>query len=150
MKEKGGKFYDLGSGTGKPVFAAALLHDFEKVTGIEILSGLHKTSLELLEKYKKDFKETMTEAKDKMKIEFVCGDFTKLDWTDASLLFANSTCYDGALMNELAEAAKNCKVGTFMITFTKKLPSPLWQVLEFQRYQQSWGEATVYIQKKMT
>ena len=36
LKEKGGKFYDLGSGTGKPVFAAALLHDFEKVTGIEV------------------------------------------------------------------------------------------------------------------
>ena len=38
LKEKGGRFYDLGSGSGKPVFAAALLHDFEKVIGIEVMT----------------------------------------------------------------------------------------------------------------
>ncbi len=30
-------------------------------------------SLDLLERYKKDFKETMSEAKERMKIDFVCG-----------------------------------------------------------------------------
>lgn len=33
----GGVFYDLGHGTGKGVLAAALLHNFDSVRGIEIL-----------------------------------------------------------------------------------------------------------------
>lgn len=43
------QFYDLGSGTGKPVFAAVLLHgDFESATGIEILGDLHAASVKML------------------------------------------------------------------------------------------------------
>lgn len=39
-------FYDLGSGVGRGVIAAALLHDFEHCIGIELLSDLHKASAE--------------------------------------------------------------------------------------------------------
>jgi hypothetical protein len=39
-------------------------------------------------------------------------------------------------------------VGTFAITFTKRLPSEKWTVLEYEVYTMSWGNATVYIQKK--
>lgn len=39
-------------------------------------------------------------------------------------------------------------VGTFAITFTKRLPSEKWEVLEHEVYTMSWGNATVYIQKK--
>jgi hypothetical protein len=35
---------DIGTGAGRAVFAAALLHDFDKCMGIEILEGLHKAS----------------------------------------------------------------------------------------------------------
>lgn len=38
----GGTFMDVGTGTGRPVFAAALLHDFDRVVGIELLEGLSK------------------------------------------------------------------------------------------------------------
>lgn len=38
----GGTFVDIGTGTGRPVFAAALLHDFSKCVGIELLEGLTK------------------------------------------------------------------------------------------------------------
>ena len=46
-RESGGIFYDIGSGTGKPALAAALLHDFDQVNGIEILDGLYRISLEI-------------------------------------------------------------------------------------------------------
>jgi hypothetical protein len=36
----GGEFADLGCGSGKPVFAAALSHNFEKCLGVEILPGM--------------------------------------------------------------------------------------------------------------
>lgn len=38
-KRGGGVFYDLGSGTGKGVFAARLTQDFDKCVGIEILES---------------------------------------------------------------------------------------------------------------
>jgi hypothetical protein len=47
-------FYDIGSGTGKPVFAAVLLHDgFKTASGVEILKGLHATSEEVLRKWQR-------------------------------------------------------------------------------------------------
>eukprot|EP00903_Cladosiphon_okamuranus_P013695 g12752.t1 len=48
LQGAGGTFYDIGSGTGKPVIAAAILHPFHRVVGIEILEGLYSTSVELL------------------------------------------------------------------------------------------------------
>jgi len=39
LQQPGGIYYDIGSGTGKPTFAAALLHDFDKAYGVEILEG---------------------------------------------------------------------------------------------------------------
>lgn len=51
LQRPGGLFVDLGCGTGKPVFAAAILHNFEVCVGLELLEGLHKMSLELVNAY---------------------------------------------------------------------------------------------------
>lgn len=42
-----GKFYDLGSGSGKICIAAAILHNFEFCCGIELLEGLFSMSIDL-------------------------------------------------------------------------------------------------------
>ena len=51
LQKRGGIFYDLGSGTGKPLIAAAVLHNFGYCYGIEILEGLYTTSLEIQSSY---------------------------------------------------------------------------------------------------
>ena len=51
LQGSGGVFYDLGSGTGKPVLAATILHDFSECVGIEYLEGLFSVSQELLGVY---------------------------------------------------------------------------------------------------
>lgn len=51
LQRPGGKFYDLGSGTGKPVIAAAILHNFDVCVGIEILEGLYSMSLDVKAAY---------------------------------------------------------------------------------------------------
>jgi tRNA1(Val) A37 N6-methylase TrmN6 len=40
-------FYDLGSGSGKVLFAASLCHSFRKCVGIEYLESLYSISVEL-------------------------------------------------------------------------------------------------------
>lgn len=47
-------FYDLGSGVGKAVIAAAILHNFDKCVGIEYLGSLHSLALSL----KADYEDT--------------------------------------------------------------------------------------------
>lgn len=51
------------------------------------------------------------------------GDMLELDWSKADLILANSTCFDQALLNKISEKCKKCKIGTWMFTLTKKLPS---------------------------
>jgi hypothetical protein len=45
-------FVDLGSGCGKPCVAAALLCDYARFTGIEILEGLHMLAVDALARYR--------------------------------------------------------------------------------------------------
>jgi len=49
----GGVFYDLGSGAGRGVFGAQVVHGFDKAYGIELLESLWKLSKDVLEEYKK-------------------------------------------------------------------------------------------------
>eukprot|EP00954_Amorphochlora_amoebiformis_P008442 655626-Amorphochlora_amoeboformis.AAC.1 len=150
LKKSGGVFYDIGSGTGKPTFAAALLHDFDKACGVEILEGLWKISNTLLDRWDKAIRPNLPKPKRDMDVKFFHSDATTHDWSDADLCFANSTCFDSKLMQQLAQAAHSMKKGTFFITFTKELPSAAWKVLESERHNMSWGQATVYIQQKIT
>jgi hypothetical protein len=51
LQHRGGIFYDLGSGTGKAVVGAAILHNFDVCYGIEFLEGLYSLSLDALNAY---------------------------------------------------------------------------------------------------
>ena len=51
MQGRGGTFYDLGSGSGKMVVAAAMLHNFDLCCGIECLEGLYSISFDMMATY---------------------------------------------------------------------------------------------------
>ena len=132
-----GVFYDLGSGTGKAVVAAALLHEFEYCRGIELLEGLFQASLELKTAYEQEGGGP--------RVEFIHGDLLTYDWSDASCLFVNSTCFSEQLMRHIAHAWVH--PGTIAITSSKNLKSPQWRVLEVIHRPMSWGGATLYVQQ---
>eukprot|EP00614_Pseudopedinella_elastica_P023269 CAMPEP_0172628622 /NCGR_PEP_ID=MMETSP1068-20121228/162913_1 /TAXON_ID=35684 /ORGANISM="Pseudopedinella elastica, Strain CCMP716" /LENGTH=277 /DNA_ID=CAMNT_0013438893 /DNA_START=24 /DNA_END=857 /DNA_ORIENTATION=- len=155
MQEPGGIFWDLGSGTGKPSIAAAFIHPFSFVGGVEILEGLHDASLQLAEKFNNEGRNLL--AKDgqaeKTEIEFTLGsalDFNVKDWSNGDLCFANSTCFDNELMAAVAKKATFLKKGAIFITLTKRLPSQSFTVLDQSLYQMSWGGATAFIHQKLT
>jgi hypothetical protein len=104
----------------------------QSLTGIEILESLYTASVNLLDKFDMDHRRSLPPTKREVKIDFILGDITKEEWADGDLIFMNSTCYDMKLMNALAEKAQLCKAGSFLITFTNRLPSPLWEVLEYK------------------
>lgn len=147
----GGIFYDLGSGTGKGVVAAALLHSFAVCRGIEILEGLYSISRSLREKYDSAFPQAAAASPELWPsvpvLEFFKDDLFAADWTDASFVFANSTCFDLDMMRRIGEVP--VRPGTLGVSFTKNFPSASWVTLENIKKNMSWGEATVYIQRKV-
>ncbi len=60
LQSRGGIFYDLGSGTGKGVIGAAILHNFDVCYGIEYLEGLYSLSLDALNAYNTRGKSKLT------------------------------------------------------------------------------------------
>ena len=157
LQRPGGLFYDLGSGTGKPCVAAALLHNFERCTGVEILEGLHTVSQSLIERYNST-KESLLQLPSRefhTAIQTFKGDMLQtdiVDWRDADVLFANSTCYSSQIMSKISNIAMGLKKGAFIVTFTSHLTpmSPHFEILDCEAHSQSWGESTVYIMQKKT
>lgn len=98
----GGVFYDLGSGTGKALFAARLVCDFSRCIGIEILQALHKQAAAIVHKYNEEFRDMLSAGMQQTANVYV-GSFLDFDWSDGDVVFANSTCYDDALMLSMGE-----------------------------------------------
>jgi len=123
---KHGIFYDLGSGIGRPVFGASLLHPFDKCVGIELLRSLHSMSMEVLNKWTE-----CIEADDKLRsyisgrqVIFIQGsmlDSSSIDWTDGDIVFANSTCFDNNMMQTLHDMSTTMKIGSIFITLSQPL-----------------------------
>ncbi|CAD8090348.1 unnamed protein product [Paramecium sonneborni] len=153
---KGGVFYDLGSGIGKSVIAASLMHQFDICKGIEYLHSLHEQACKLkqeVEKQKSLIEQEMEQIGvydyQQPKIEFIQGDFRELDWSDGTFLFASTTCFDPDLMKQLSKKAADLKEGSYFITVTKTLePQIGWDLIKSIKVQLSWGLATIHIQQK--
>ncbi len=152
-----GIFLDLGSGTGKPVISMSLMHKFKKLTGVEFLQNLVKLSQQIKETYNKTINEKIEKNKKLFSfetpniVEFIQGDFFNLSWEDASIIFANSTCFSLDMINKIAEKAnKECKSGTIIITFTKKLSklNRNWEMKNGFRRLMTWGIATIYVHRR--
>jgi hypothetical protein len=70
------------------------------------------------------------------------GSFLDFDWSDGDVIFANSTCFSDELMTLLSKQAESLKPGAIVVTFTKGMSTPAFELLERKRYRMSWGPAT--------
>jgi hypothetical protein len=138
--------------------AASFLHPFQKLIGIEYLENLHTLALVIKSNYDENFDEVLKKnassfrnVSKKIDFEVYNGNFLQFDWTDASFIFANSTCFSVDLMNSLTEKAEKLNKGTIFVTFTKKLPnlSENWEIRDGFRRVMSWGIATIYVHRKI-
>jgi hypothetical protein len=97
----GGCFYDLGSGTGKVVLAAALLHDFKYCRGVELLRGLHEVAVGYQDEWQK--------VRSSPVVEYTLGsilDREVIDWaSDGDIVFSNTHCFDPEMMMALSALA---------------------------------------------
>ena len=157
-----GYFYDLGSGTGRAVVGACLTLPFQKYVGIEYLDTLYNTSMIVKKKFEEDFESFYQENKDMLpkysneknfpEIEFIHGDFLKIDLSKAKVIFINSTTFTDKLLEDLARKFnEECKSGCLVVNTTmelSKLDKNKWDFLPYFRRYMSWGIATLNFYKR--
>ena len=56
------------------------------------------------------------------RFEVVLGDIYEHDWSDADMIFCNSTCFSAEMMERIYEKTLGCKKGTWFVTMSKRLP----------------------------
>jgi len=112
-----GVFYDLGSGAGRAVLAAAKLAKWKKAIGVEYLAGLHKEAL----KYEGKFKRLGGSP-----TQFLNKDFTEVDISDAEVIFVYATKYSRDIDDVLATAP----VGARVISLDRRLNARQFKLLK--------------------
>ncbi|CAN0185812.1 unnamed protein product, partial [Ectocarpus sp. 13 AM-2016] len=132
--EGGLKFYDLGSGSGKALFAAVLAVDCRCAVGIEVLAGVYRASTRVLKRYRRLVEPVFCTPAD---IELRKGSFLDptCDWSDGDLVFANSTCFAEDTLLAIAKRAELLRPGARVVTFTTALKTLWLRVLTKRRYQ---------------
>jgi hypothetical protein len=136
-------FFDIGSGSGRVVLAAAFLHGFASATGLEILPSLHAKAEEVQVQYH------LQKVAAACPVNFVCEDFRAFDWSHADVVFATATCFDEDLMTALLAASLKLKKGSVFITSTRELESHAWRLLASFTMQSSWGTAELHTHVKV-
>ncbi len=142
-------FYDLGSGVGKPVFMAALLHQFSKSCGIELLAPLHQEAVNCLDQFNTSPLLEKLYPNRAFKIEFLQENILDADFSDADVIFINGTAFFGIIWQRILEKLCMLKVGTRLIVTSKCLNESQFQLEHHGGHLMSWGLAAVSVYKKI-
>lgn len=128
-------FYDLGSGVGKTVMAAARTYKFKKSYGIETLKSLHQVA-----QHKKSLCATPGS------IEFQHQNLLEASWPDADIIFINVASFVAHRWHELCEKLIQHPAPT-IITCSKPLPKTHFEIQATQVLC-SWGIVPAYIHRR--
>ncbi|KAJ8614531.1 hypothetical protein CTAYLR_000822 [Chrysophaeum taylorii] len=151
--EKGGMFVDLGSGMGKAVIAAAVVHPFRKVWGVETLEGLHELSLALKKEFEKASAHLVDSNDEQLpEIEFIRGDLFRADVSEADVVLVHSGCFTVKTMTRLGKmmSTQLCRPDTLVITVSAPLPeSAGFETLDVLVEQLDEGvEAAIFVARR--
>jgi SAM-dependent methyltransferase len=151
------KYYDLGSGTGKSVFIAALTGKFSFAGGCEILECLHGVATTVVEDYR-EMIEPMTNAMNNSnnkttELRVDLDDIFSVErvrmWSQCEYVFCNCLTWEDEQMETLARAAEHLKEGSIFVTVLLPLPSEKFEVIAEEECLFSWGgEAPLVIHRK--
>ena len=151
------KYYDLGSGTGKSVFIAALTGKFSFAGGCEILECLHGIATTVMEDYR-EMIEPMTNAMNNSnnkttELRVDLDDIFSVErvrmWSQCEYVFCNCLTWEDEQMETLARAAEHLKEGSIFVTVLLPLPSEKFEVIAEEECLFSWGgEAPLVIHRK--
>ena len=143
-------FYDLGSGTGKAVFAAALFFDLSKACGIELLPPLYEKSTNQLKKATSFFQNLKPDFENKYlekipAIQFIQDSFLSHDFHDANIIYIAATCLSDPTWESLINKMAHLNPGTRIIVATKSIQHKQFEMIYQGLELMSWGLCPVKI-----
>lgn len=141
-------FYDLGCGSGKAVFAMAILHPDSKPRGIELLEPMYQLCLQQLDKYNQLLQSNTFSPKKDTDIQFFNEDILKYDFTDGDIIFLNATCFPAEAWKQINLKLGKLKKGARVICTTKELSNPKFTLAHQGSHLMSWGINSVHIYLK--
>ena len=141
-------YYDLGCGSGKSVFLAALLYDKINTHGIEILPPMYDLDIKLLNNLKEQLKSHPKFKINPLNIHFYNDDIFEFDFSNADIIFINATCYSKKSWEKIEGKFKKLKKGARIIVNTKKLEDSCFKPIHGRYYLMSWGASYVRIYLK--
>lgn len=137
-------FYDLGSGTGKAVFYAALQFPFRKCVGVELVPDLHRASQEVLAIYDEEIRQTLDDYRRTQEISFIQGDMFDADIADADIVFSHATCFGPDLMLRMRRTLEGIRPGAHAIIANPlKIESDALEEILVEPCDMGWGTATL-------
>lgn len=141
-------FYDIGSGSGKACFAAAILFNLKKSIGIEYISDFCDFANSLKEKLDLFFaKEEANLLKEK--INFINDDITIFDFSDADIVFIHATCFNDEILESLKIQLNKLKIGSRAIIVTKELDLENFVKVFSGKFCAEWGDSSATIYEKV-
>lgn len=143
--KKDGVFFDLGSGTGRIIFASYLAFNFKKSIGVELLEGLHKKALEVDAEFEKNIRSKISNDLQDRKIEFHLKNIFDADLREADFIFMNHPFKDGEIFAQLEDKfLSELKKGTKIVTIIRSLKNPNFKNLGSQTFEFSWGSSSAH------
>ena len=134
---RGGTFFDLGSGTGRGVIAAALCCGLRSAVGVEILESLHEGALGPLQRFLQLRDELLAGSEPAggaalagldptrlaAQVELLCGDLFATDISGADVVFCCCVTWSADIMGRLAaKLAAELPEGARVVTVGQRLP----------------------------
>lgn len=149
VKPKPGEvFYDLGSGAGKAVFCAALLNDWKRCIGIELLPALYDCTQSLLIKLKQLPNAQTFFPHQLNNIHFHHGDIMASEFSDADVVYINATVFSPDFWDTFTPKFETLKSGARIIVLTKKLNPDQFELIEETALPMSWGVNSVFVYRR--
>ena len=137
-------FYDLGSGCGKAVIAAALTYPMKAYRGIEVLAPLHSAAITVRER----LSGLSQASKLAEKIQFIHDDFLQHDFSDASVIFINATGFFSPLWEAIVAQLEQLPPGIRLLVSSKRLPTPAFELMHETQVLMSWGACHLRVYNK--
>ena len=136
-------FYDLGSGIGKVPLHFFLKTPVHKACGIEASIERHHYAENVYSAVKQKFPILLKERE----LNVLPGNFLGADISDATIVYSCSTCFDEALLNEMAQRLDNCTNLRYVITM-KPIPMAFPAQVEVFEVECTWDKVNCYLYKR--
>ncbi len=143
--KKDGVFFDLGSGTGRVVFASYLNFNFVKTIGIELLEGLHNKACAVKDTFEKNIKNQILSQINGREINFFLQDIFAANLREADFIFMNHPFKEGDDFLKLEEKLlQELRPKSKIVTTIRPLKNSAFKNLGSEKFEFSWGKSEAY------